>query len=173
MSAIIKTYNLSRTSEAWFSPCDRYRYYLRHALTGTVNTPPARPVAFCMLNPSTATAFLFDPTIRRCINYATAWGYTDLIVVNLFAIRETDSSVLRHFSDPVGVENDGVIANLPRCPIVAAWGAHPMAAERAENVLRILGTDRVFYLRKTKKSGAPEHPLYLPKTLTPIPYEAP
>lgn len=164
--------DLSSTAEATFSPCERYRYTLRRAFWGTVNTPPRNPVIFCMLNPSTATAFALDPTIRRCINFATAWGYSDLVVVNLFGIRETKSSLLRWSPDPVGPENDLAFATLPSGPIVCAWGAHPLAGPRAERVRALLRHRELFCLRRTKMSGAPEHPLYLPKHLTPIPYEA-
>lgn len=163
--------DLALTAEAWFSPCYRYRYYLRRCFTGSVASPAVNPVAFCMLNPSKASAFITDPTITRCTNFAKAWGYTDLIVVNLFAIRETNSSALRTYADPQGPENNCVIAELPRCPIIAAWGAHPLAAERARCVQIILSSDRLRCLRLTK-SGAPGHPLYLPQTLTPIPYKA-
>ena len=40
-----------------------------------------------MLNPSTADAQTNDPTIRRCLQFAQAWGYGTLEVVNLFAFK--------------------------------------------------------------------------------------
>jgi len=120
-----------------------------------------------MLNPSTADAFANDPTVRRCIGFAQAWGHTDLIVVNLFAVRETDSRLLRSFVDPVGPHNDAALADLPACtPIVCAWGAHPLARERALDAVKLLGP-WLFCLKQTQ-AGHPGHPLYLPKTATPI-----
>lgn len=41
-------------------------------------------VLFIMLNPSTATDILNDPTIRRCIGFAQRWGYAKLLVGNAY-----------------------------------------------------------------------------------------
>lgn len=41
------------------------------------------------LNPSTADEYQDDPTIRRCIGYAKAWGHGGLVMLNLFAFRAT------------------------------------------------------------------------------------
>lgn len=159
---MITEYDLARASLAEFSDDYRYRYLLRRSFAGSVDAPPVSPVVFCMLNPSTADAFQDDPTIRRCIGFAQDWGFTDLIVVNLFAIRETDSKKLRSFADPVGPDNNALLAELPRCPIICAWGSHAMAPARARFVLTILEGDRLFCLNRTAE-GHPGHPLYLSK----------
>lgn len=167
---MITDYDFTRTSCAQFSDDRRYRYSLRRCFNGHVDLDPVNPVVFCMLNPSTADAFDNDPTVRRCIGFAQAWGHTDLIVVNLFAIRETNSKLLCTFGDPVGrPQNNETIANLPRCKIIAAWGSHPMARERAGIVLTILESDRLFCLRKTQ-GNAPGHPLYIPAAATLMPW---
>jgi hypothetical protein len=165
---VITEYDLARTSRADFSDDRRYRYQLRRCFSGSIDSPPVNPVVFCMLNPSTADAFVNDPTIRRCIGFAQDWGHTDLIVVNLFAIRETDSKLLCKHINPVGDDNMEVFADLPRCSIVCAWGSHPMVRARARHVLTVLEDDRLFTLRQTQ-GGHPGHPLYLPKSaqLTP------
>lgn len=157
---MITEYDLAHTSRADFSEDRRYRYSLRRCFAGSVDAPPVNPVVFCMLNPSTADAFDNDPTVTRCIGFAKRWEASDLIVVNLFAIRETHSSRLRGFIGPVGTENNETIACLPRCPIVCAWGSHPMARDRARHVLTILGGDRLSVLKLTQ-GGHPGHPLYL------------
>ena len=69
-------------SGADFSECGRYRYKLWRTWDDI------RPVVmFIMLNPSTADATADDPTIRRCIGFARAWGYGGVRVGNLFAWR--------------------------------------------------------------------------------------
>jgi len=166
---VITDYDLAFTASAQFSECRRFRYTLRRCFAGNVQEPPKSPVIFLMLNPSTADAFKVDPTVRRCVGFAKLWGRTDLIVVNLFAIRETYPRKLRGYPDRVGEENNAVLAALPDGPIVAAWGAHPLAVERAKVVARIIG--RPLHCLRRTASGAPEHPLYIPGNTTLKPWE--
>jgi hypothetical protein len=73
-------------SDATFDESLRYRYRLERAWVD-------HPVRFCnfvMLNPSTADAFVLDPTVTRCVGYARDWGYDGLVVTNIFALRSTD-----------------------------------------------------------------------------------
>lgn len=37
-----------------------------------------------MLNPSRADATDDDPTVRRCLGFASAWGYGSLLIHNLY-----------------------------------------------------------------------------------------
>lgn len=162
---------------AEFSPCERYRYKLTRSIVTDPRTvaspiPGVRSVAFVMLNPSTATADVDDPTIRRCIGYATAWGAADLTIVNLFALRATDPRKLRDAEDPVGPENDDYIEAAVRQSdlTICAWGAHGELQGRNRKVIDLL-KDRglavqLHTLRRTA-SGEPGHPLYLPKDLRP------
>jgi hypothetical protein len=75
----------------------RYRYTLHRRLAGG-----AGRLCFCMLNPSTADARVDDPTVRRCVGYALAWGFAELECVNIFALRSTDPRALARADDPVG-----------------------------------------------------------------------
>src|SRR5947209_16246810 len=106
-------------ARAIFDSTGTYRYSLWRQWS--TDCPP---VAFIMLNPSTADDRKDDPTIRRCIGFARAWGFGALEVVNLFAYRATDWSKLLEVDDPVGPENDDYIVQaVERCPcVVAAWG---------------------------------------------------
>ena len=73
---------------AVLSPCWTYRYELTRRWS-------SRPlVGWVMLNPSTADAEADDPTVRRCVRFANAWGYGGLVIRNLFALRATDPSEL-------------------------------------------------------------------------------
>ena len=158
---------------AVLSPCRRYRY----ELTRTWNAWNPDKAVFIGLNPSTADEMTDDPTIRKCIGFAKRWGCGGIVMLNLFAWRSTDPDALRDVADPIGPDTDAIIeqhVRNPRVRIIAAWGAHkmaqatPLGVPRAEALLRRI-TDRrdVLALRVTKKSGAPEHPLYVPYDVVP------
>jgi hypothetical protein len=143
---------------AVLSPCRTWRY----ALERRWGTGPF--VLFVGLNPSTADESVDDPTIRRCIGFAKAWGFGGLLMGNLFAFRATSPRDLCRALDPVGPDTDVWLGTLSvrASVVVAAWGAHPFALSRSEDVLALLGDD--VCCLGTTKSGAPRHPLYLPKT---------
>lgn len=146
---------------ATFSPDRTYRY----ALTRRWSAWPM--AAFVALNPSTADAFEDDATIRRMIAFANTWLAGGLLVLNLYGLRATDPRELRRYPDPVGRDNDLVIADWlsrdePVGPVVCAWGAHPGTAERAGRVLGLLRNRCIRPLcLGTTKGGHPRHPLYV------------
>jgi hypothetical protein len=141
---------------AVFSPCYRYRYVLTREWDGGDGR-----VNFVMLNPSTADALADDPTIRRCIGFAQRWGYHELTVTNLYALRSTNPRELQRASDPVGPDNDTTLivqagmADL----VVCAWGVHGFA--RGELVRMELGNYVPLHHLGLTQAGAPRHPLYL------------
>ena len=166
---------MQRSAE--ISACGRYRYRLDRQWR-----PSSRTCVFVMLNPSTADAEQDDPTIRRCVGFATQWGCGRLVVVNLFGLRATNPRELYSSSiDPIGPENDNHLLRAAEetwdvdessCGIVVcAWGNHGALHGRGDHVRRLLErehfTPRV--LRLTA-AGQPPHPLYLPRTLTPNPW---
>ena len=144
---------------AYFSPDRKHRYALFRTWE------EGKQVNFIGLNPSTATETVDDPTIRRCIRFAQAWGYGCLVMTNIFALRSTDPAGLKADA-PVGPENDESLVKCARESdlVVCAWGVHGEYLERGkqvETMLREIAELRVFDL--TRK-GFPRHPLYLPKT---------
>ena len=160
---------------AWLSDDKVYRWTL-HRTWGS----PANPAVFVMLNPSTADATEDDPTIRRCIGFARAWGHSALVVVNLYALRSTDPKGLWVHPDPVGRGNDRFIRGaIERAGIVvAAWGnnARPDRVEAFRRLTDALGVT-VHTLGATL-SGAPKHPLArghhrVPDDVIPTPYTFP
>jgi hypothetical protein len=132
--------------------------------------PAGHRVCFVMLNPSTADAFVLDPTVRRCVGFASAWGAGAVEVVNLFALRSTDPAGLRRCSDPVGPGNDAAIVAAARAAdrTVAAWGAHGVHLDREAAVVELLAAAGVdLYALSLTKNGHPGHPLYLPGRASP------
>jgi hypothetical protein len=148
---------------ARFSPCGRYRYTLER--TWDAVQCPVDRLIFVMLNPSTADADQDDPTIRRCIGFARAWGYSGLVVLNLFALRSTNPALLKHADDPVGPQNDQVLAEYfaSEARIVVAWGAHGQVNERSKAVRLLLNQHHRFntWCLGRTAAGEPKHPLYL------------
>jgi hypothetical protein len=130
-----------------------------------------------MLNPSTADADNPDPTLTRCLWFARAAGGGRLVVVNLFAFRTPSPKAMwaaaRAGVDIIGPENDWHIRKAAEeCDLaIAAWGAANPAVTRAAIVARIVEQVRPLHiLRLTEKTRAPEHPLYLPGELRPVPW---
>lgn len=68
----------SAGGSAVLSPDGVYRYELRRSW----NPRPA--CGWIMLNPSRADATDDDPTVRRCLGFASAWGYGSLLIHNLY-----------------------------------------------------------------------------------------
>lgn len=143
-------------SSAVISPDGVYRYSLQR-----IWGENGRRITFIGLNPSTADSTTDDPTIRRCIGFAKAWGGTSLSMVNLFALRSTNPKALFSASDPIGPENDQwlerVIASSDL--IVAAWGNNGSFLNRASAVVDRF-SDRLHVLAITGQ-GEPGHPLYI------------
>lgn len=161
--------SLAGSSSAAISDCGMYRYDLVRRMNPTGFR---RRCTFIMLNPSTADADQDDPTIRRCMGFATRWSCGTLAVLNLFAYRATSPSDMKGAADPIGPDNrkhfkhwlgdtyDFLEAR--KDIVVCAWGVH--GTHR--------GQDRVVmdWLREWRaepqclgvtKDGHPKHPLYV------------
>ena len=96
-----------------------------------------------------------------------------MIVRNVFSYRTPDPKVmlaaLAEGIDVVGRENDEWLADRAGVALtVVGWGALPLAQERAERVVDLLGPGLVCL--GTNRDGSPKHPLYLAKTTEPIPF---
>lgn len=148
------------------SPCRRYRYTLWRRWAALEREACAYAM-FVGLNPSTADETNDDPTVRRCIGFAQAWGFAGLCMTNLFAYRATDPANMLAQADPVGEENDAYLRAMAEKAsiVVAAWGVHGAHRGRGAAVGKLL--PQLHYLKLTKH-GHPAHPLYLPKTLRPL-----
>jgi hypothetical protein len=147
-----------------FSPDRKYRYTLVH-----VWDQQKEMIAFIGLNPSTADENQLDPTLRRIKGYATDWGYGSFAMLNLFAYRSTDPSILYEIQDPIGPENDRYITAVSHKTnlVIACWGNHGELHNRGEDICRILKPSISLKCLQLTKSNQPSHPLYLKKELRP------
>lgn len=169
MNEVLSGCTVRGTIQQWtavFSECGRYRYALARPLPSILRWH--RPILWIMLNPSTADAKNNDPTIRRCINFSTTWGYTRLLVGNLYGLKATKPKALRAPPggiDAVGPLTDKHLAEMAATAetIVLAWGQLGPDKKRAESVLAALAPyhERMHVLGFTL-SGIPRHPLMMP-----------
>jgi hypothetical protein len=158
--------DLAGLDVAVFSRDRRYRY----ALTRVWDTDPGvRMAVWLLLNPSRADALRGDPTLARCISFARREGCGGLLLLNLFAVRSPQPTVMMAHPHPVGEHNDRVLdlvaGRLPGALWITGWGAHGTHQGRADTVRAALaGRARLHHLGPLTKSGQPGHPLYLPAT---------
>lgn len=157
------------SSTAIFSPDERFRYVLTRKWD-----PAIQKLAVVGLNPSTATADLDDPTIRRCISFAKREGFGGLAMLNLFAYRATDprelTAALTRGENIVGELNDSVLklyGNQGRI-VLAAWGTGGSLCARGFEVMRNMQrAGALLRCLGVTQGGEPRHPLYIRGT-TPL-----
>lgn len=146
----------------------RFRYWLHRDLASAGR----EGLVFVMLNPSTADAVNDDATIRRCVGFGRQWGYRELTVVNLFALRATKPADLRrHGAEAIGEHNDDVLRWMRQHPatsmVVAAWGNQGTHLGRDTAAMAIIAPTKALGVTK---QGCPKHPLYVRSSAQPLPY---
>lgn len=132
--------------------------------------PAGTRCLFVMLNPSTASELVLDPTVSRCVNFARGWGYGAVEVVNVFAYRATKPVDLLRAPDPIGTNNDAAIVSAATAAdtVIAAWGVHATHRDRDKQVAQILDdSDIDTQCLRATKAGHPSHPLYIPGSTVP------
>ena len=161
---------------AVFSADFLYRYELRRFNLGGQGHRGSGIMAVIGINPSSATAEVDDPTIRKCMQFGVTLGYSELLMVNLFALRATDPQVLLDVvQEPVGPENDRHLVTATRAAaiVIAAWGVKRgllgrMVDRRAREVVKLI--DRPLHALRVSDDGHPWHPLFLPGSCRPVPF---
>lgn len=156
------------TRTAHFSTDRAYRYWLK--IVWDESLPLLCVVG---LNPSTADEVKDDPTLRRVKGFARSYGLGGVLMLNAFAYRSTDPAGLIPLGDPCGPENtiDNFLKWIKEFNVgmtVAAWGSN-ITKKPLRYRLEELNAVGWLCFRKTK-TGLPEHPLYLPKDLKPVPW---
>lgn len=172
---MVDDYNEDHTAWARFSHDRTLRTRLSRSLTGepVEVIPRAQTLVFVMLNPSTATAFDLDPTIKRCIGFAALWGVSAVEVVNIFSWRATNPKEL--YKRAHGMRGDDEASTdqvLMACTgawrVIAAWGVHGKLGRRGSIIREMLGSRgiRMSHLG-LNGDGSPKHPLYLRGSVAP------
>lgn len=162
---------------ARISECGKYRFALTREWD---NSKPS--VMFLMLNPSTADADIDDPTIRRCMAFAKAWGYGSIYVGNLFPFRATDPQELlkEYYIRPHDHRNNQWLSAMASScsEIICAWGNWPIlerlySKKQIEiyEPLHLKGFFEKLRYLELSKDNTPKHPLYLRGSLTPKEFE--
>ena len=160
---------VTETRNAFFSDDRIYRYYLHVQWDADKQS-----LVVIGLNPSTADELKDDPTLRRVKKYAKDMDLGGVLMLNAFAYRSTNPRGLLTVDDPIGPLNTPRNIEMWALSVsglvpVAAWGNNlykPQLKFREKQLREIPYLD---CFRKTK-DGYPEHPLYLPKELRPIPW---
>ncbi len=158
-------------TDACVSADRKYRYWLLREWDKSLPV-----VAFIGLNPSIADETTDDPTIRKCVKYAKAWGFGSLLMLNLYAYRATDPDELWKARDRgrdiVGIYKNGAIHLLEylftfgvtRC--IAAWGKGKQQKRGEELRWKISNLECL----KQNNDGSPSHPLYQRDNVAPVKY---
>lgn len=158
--------NLFGTIGAQFSPCRTWRYRLWRVWDESL------PLAcFVLMNPSKADEINDDPTVLRCQRRVVKWSNIRIggvLVVNVFAWRETDSTKLPGLiaagTDIVGPENDSTIvaAAQQASIVVCGWGNPGNLNGRGAAVEQLLRSAGIpLHHLQLNFNGTPAHPLYI------------
>lgn len=135
-------------------------------------------IVFCGLNPSKADSKVDDPTIRREIAFAKAFGANSLLKVNITPFRSTDPRCLKPKKSTwarqsVRDANFAVIREAVTFGrgssgrgVFAAWGTVPKYL-RYERELALVALGSPLMCLGLTLSGDPRHTLYLPKNAAP------
>lgn len=150
-------------SKAVYSDCMDYRYMLCRFWEKR-----KRPVAYLMLNPSTATELQNDPTVERCHRRAIENKYGGFYVYNIFAYRATDPKDMKACAEPVGEHNDRFLKELfadvkrGAIDLVCGWGNHGLHQNRQDKIFSMMVKyDIAPKAYGWNMSGSPKHPLYI------------
>lgn len=150
----MELFEQQETSGAEFSECGKYRYGLWRKWN-----PDLPLIMFIGLNPSTATATMDDPTIRRVKRFAKDWGYGGVYMCNLFAYISPYPEDLKTCADPIADNDQWLTLFACSCrDILFAWGNFPEATERAKVVSNMFPAAVCLGFNK---NGTPKHPLYV------------
>lgn len=159
-----------------FSPCQKYRYTLVHSWKKVnesfVQIDPQEGekwrIMWIGLNPSTANAEHLDNTLRRIRWFSDKWGFRSFVMTNLFAYRATQPRDMLLQTDPIGPENNLLLASEVMFAemVIACWGTHGSHLARDASVRKLINAP--LFCLGVNGDGSPKHPLYVPGRQKPI-----
>lgn len=152
---------------AHFSECRQYRYALWRIWDATLPK-----IMFIGLNPSTAAESTDDPTIRRVVSFAKAWGYGGVYMMNCFPYVSTDPKQLFNGLTPESQESNSRhlrhIGSLCE-EVIFAWGNFKEVDKDVSNFLLSLFPHAKAL--QINKNGSPKHPLYVKGDVVPVDFK--
>lgn len=176
--AIVAAAREGRSADiAIFSDDDVYRWWLTRELGGD------RTLVAIGLNPSTATAEINDPTIRKDIGFAQRWGCGRIVKGNAYGYRATDPENMKRARkagvDVVGFDNDRYLMDMITAAnhgggiVLVAWGNHIEPARQRHVASMIDHVGVVPMCLGTNKNGTPKHECYLGYDTPLVPWSPP
>lgn len=150
--------------DALFSRDEKYRY----TLTRSWNKGKGN-ILWIGMNPSTATADVDDPTVRREVLFSMKWGYRKYIKCNIMDYRATHPPMLLQKNvAPCSKKNLSYILKEAKKAdkIIFAYGNLKEPLQKyADKIIETLEpmSKKIFIFGNTK-NGNPRHPLYIKNT---------
>ncbi|MEL6537810.1 MAG: DUF1643 domain-containing protein [Bacteroidota bacterium] len=167
---------MATTELSWLyetSPNDRARYVL--------GVPGSRPLVCFGINPSTARPGHIDGTVRCVERAAERLGYDGWVMLNVYPQRATNPNDLhKRLNRTYHQDNLQQIESILSQPSVTLWAAWGTLIEKRKYLLPCLQdiyqlTQRTVSdwvsIGAVTKQGHPHHPLYLPNSATPEPFD--
>lgn len=151
---------------AEFSDCRRYRYALWR-----IWDEAKAPAMFIGLNPSTANEGTNDPTIRRVIHFAKAWGHGGVYMLNCFPFVSTNPNDLRTEGNQALNDHWLYKCAAKSSRIVFAWGAFSVVRELGRDV-ELKGMFPRAQALVINADGTPRHPLYVKGDMVPVTFSS-
>lgn len=145
----------------------------RYAL-GQYKDDKAKTLICVGINPSTAAPNALDPTLKRVSTIASAHGYANWIMLNIYPQRATNPNELhQHINDKLHIKNlytiTCILGKFTNADILFAYGnliskrdfLQSCKSDIVNTIKKRHFKGKTFCLKLTAK-GNPAHPLYMP-----------
>ncbi len=146
-------------TEAWYSDDKLHRFDLQWRWGG------GRLLVGWLLNPSTATEIVLDPTVRRIMVEADRLELDGFRIINLYALRSSKAQLALRETVAIQEENEGRIVEVlteavrENWQVLAGWGEDGRHKQDwALAVAREVGVELHRFGDLTKANGTPRHP---------------